>query len=87
MIRDYTVEQIIASFNNSKVASILVGVTSPSYYEYSFALKTVGDRQSSAESVLYKLLSDACSLEFGQGGGRMCIPRIFGLPTEAVQRH
>lgn len=76
MIRDYTVEQIIASFNNSKVASILVGVTSPSYYEYSFALKTVGDRQSSAESVLYELLSDACSLEFGQRGEEVYSPHI-----------
>lgn len=67
MIKGFTVEDIVESLDNFKLAHILKD-NRLDYYWCSSELKRAAQGRETAESILYAILSDACSMCIVKGG-------------------
>ena len=64
MINGFTVQQIVASFDNAKINSMLGGST-PCYYDYHTEFDKALNNCSVGEKELYSILSKICLMWFG----------------------
>ena len=64
MIRGFSVEQIVGSFDNDRIDLVIGGARREGYYDYHAAFERAAKNLGNAEGVLCSVLGDVCSMMF-----------------------